>query len=155
MVHHDFERYAQERKMSGLISNIYQEFFKKWIDYKNNQLKVLDFGCGDGKYYDFFKKFFKEENIFGVEISKIRVKRCKDKGWKNVFLINRLEKLQFPDEYFDFINFDQVIEHIREDEIDFYLSELSRILKKNGVLIIVTPNYPIKRFYDFLHAILK
>lgn len=155
MVHQDFEKYAQERQMNGLIADIYQKFFEEWIDYKNSQLRVLDFGCGDGKYFDFFRKFFKEENIFGVEISRIRIERCKNKGWKNVLLIKKLERLPFFEEYFDLINFDQVIEHISENEINFYLLELTRVLKKNGKMIIITPNYPIKRIYDFLNAFPK
>jgi len=155
MAHQDFEKYANEKIMNGLVADTYQEFFKKWIDCKNNQLKVLDFGCGDGKYFEFFKQFFKEENIYGVEVSKIRVERCKKKGWNNVFPVEKLEKLPFGDECFDFVNFDQVVEHIPYKEIDFYFKEFIRVLKKDGKLLLITPNYPIKRCHDFLNAILK
>lgn len=150
MNYQDFERYATQVPMDGLIADVYKSFFNNWIEHPNSHLRVLDLGCGDGKYLDFFKQFFKEENIFGAEISRIRVDRCKNKGWKSVYLIERLKKLPFPDEYFDFINFDQVIEHISLKEIDFYLTELARILRRNGKIIIVTPNYPIKRIYDLL-----
>jgi len=155
MAHQDFEKYANEKPMNGLVADTYQEFFKKWINYKNNQLKVLDFGCGDGRYFEFFKQFFKEENIFGVEVSEIRAKRCKEKGWNNVYPIKKLEKLPFDDEYFDFVNFDQVVEHIPYEEIDFYFREFIRVSKKDGKLLLITPNYPIKRCYDFLNALLK
>ncbi len=154
MVCQDFERYAIEKQMDGLVADKYKEFFFKWTDFKNQELRVLDFACGDGKYYGFFRKFFKEKNIFGVEISKIRVERCKNKGWRNVILIKRYEKLPFPDRYFDLVNFDQVIEHIPNLEVNLYLEEFSRVLRANGKLIIVTPNYPIKRLYDFFNIFL-
>lgn len=115
----------------------------------------MDFGCGDGKYFNFFKNYFKEKNIFGVEILKIRVERCRGKGWEKVFLIKKMKKLPFSNRYFDFINFDQAIEHIPEKEICFYLKEMKRLLKRNGKLILITPNYPIKRLYDFLNVFLK
>jgi len=150
----DFERYAIEKQMDGLVADKYKEFFFKWTDFKNQELRVLDFGCGDGKYYGFFRKFFKEKNIFGLEISKIRVERCKNKGWRNVILIKRHEKLPFPDRYFDLVNFDQVIEHIPNLEVNFYLEEFRRVLKPNGKILLVTPNYPIKRVYDFLNIFL-
>jgi ubiquinone/menaquinone biosynthesis C-methylase UbiE len=155
MAHQDFEKYANEKLMNGLIADNYKKFFLKWIDYRDIQLKVLDYGCGDGKYFNFFRHCFQEENIFGVEMSKIRAERCNEKGWGKVFKIRGLEKLPFKDEYFDFVNFDQVIEHISAKEISFYLKEISRVLKKGGKMIVITPNYSIKRVYDFLNAFLK
>ena len=155
MSHQDFEKYAKERLMNGAVAENYKEYFFKFIDYNNNNLKVLDIGCGDGKYFNFFKHFFKEENIFGTEISRIRVERCKNKGWRKIYLIKKMEKLPFSDKYFDLINYDQVIEHIPKEEIHFYLKEMKRILKKDGKLILMTPNYPIKRLYDFLNVLLK
>jgi len=155
MSHQNFEKYAIERPMTGPIAYDYVSFFKKHIDYKNSDLKILDFGCGDGRYFLFFKQFFRENNIYGVEVSEIRIKRAKKLGWKNVFKIKDFQPLPFKDSYFDFINFDQVIEHIPSNKIEFYLKELKRILKPNGKIIIVTPNYPIKRVYDLLNALVK
>lgn len=155
MPHRDFEKYALETSMKGKIPNVFFDFFKKYVDYKNNKLKVLDFGCGDGKYFPFFKQYFQENNIFGAEISDIRVKRCKDEGWKNVQRIDPLKKLPFEDNFFDLINFDQVIEHIKPKETHFYLSEIKRILKPEGIMILTTPNYPIKRMYDILNVVIK
>jgi len=141
--------------MNGKVADNYKKYFFNDIDYKNKDLKVLDFGCGDGKYFDFFRQFFKEENIFGIEVSRLRIERCKEKGWKNTFLVKNLQKLPFKDEYFDLVNFDQVIEHIPEEETCFYLKEMKRVLKKGGKLILITPNYPIKRLYDLLNVFLK
>lgn len=113
----------------------------------------MDYGCGDGKYFDFFSNFFKKENIYGIEVSKLRIEKCKEKGWNKVFFMKDKEILPFEDEYFDFINCDQVIEHIYKEDIDFYLEEIKRVLKKDGIAFFVTPNYPIKRLYDFVSVL--
>jgi len=148
----DFEKYALVKPMNGEVAHIYRHYFQKWIGEGARDLKLLDFGCGDGKYFHYFSKIVPSENIFGVEISKIRVDRCRDNGWANVFHIEKLKPLPFPGGYFDFINFDNVIEHISQSDIDFYLSEFIRILRKNGKVIICTPNYPIKILYDLFYA---
>jgi 2-polyprenyl-3-methyl-5-hydroxy-6-metoxy-1,4-benzoquinol methylase len=117
-------------------------------------LKVLDFGCGDGRFFNYFiSKGFCPENIYGTEVSEIRVERCQTLGWKNAVLIKNREKLSFPDNFFHVITMIEVIEHIPCDDIPFYLKEFSRILKPNGFIILTTPNYPIKRVYDIFDAI--
>lgn len=156
MVHQDFEKYAKQIKMYGQISKQFEQLFNTLGGNKNiRDYMVLDYGCGDGKYFSYFKQFFMEENIYGVEISQIRINRCMKIGWKNVYLLSKKEKLPFKDNFFDMINFDQVIEHIPKREIGFYLSEIKRVLKPGGIIILMTPNYPIKRLYDLYLAIRK
>lgn len=149
----NFEEYAKQYSMKGKVSHIYNNFFRENIiyDYKNNDnnLKILDFGCGDGRYYHYFRKFFNERNIYGIEISKKRIENCREIGWNNVFLIKN-NQLPFSSNMFDVINFMEVIEHIPKSEIDNILKELHRILKPNGKIIIGTPNYPIKRLGDYM-----
>lgn len=114
-----------------------------------DELTFLDYGCGDGRYYPYLLgKGFKAENIYGVEVSRARIERCKDKGFKNVFFIELKQPLPFKNNTFDFVNFVEVIEHIPGPSIYFYLNEISRVLKKGGHLILATPNYPVKRFED-------
>ncbi len=153
----DFEKYAKEYSMEGKISENWKKIFKitfldKIKNYKD--IKILDYGCGDGKYFDFFKTYFDKDNIYGVEISRKRIQRAKSKGWSKIFLIKTKQKLPFNNEIFDFINFDQVIEHIPCNEIIFYFNEFYRVLKKEGIILIMTPNYPIKRVYDFIYGII-
>ncbi len=155
MKHQDFEKYAEQRLMDGFVPIRYKKFFEEKIGYNNPNLKILDFGCGDGKMFNWFKQFIKEENIYGLDISKTRIRRCEKIGWKNVLRIDKLKRLPFGDNFFDVVSLCEVIEHIPKTEISFYLKEFRRILKKDGKLIITTPNYPIKRLYDFLFIFLK
>jgi len=58
------------------------------------------------------------------------------------------DKLPFPDQSFDFVFCKSVIEHINHPEA--VLLEIRRILKKNGRLAILTPDWEsnYKWFYD-------
>ena len=157
MPHQDFERYAIEKSMQGGIAKNWKFFFEKFFlsnfSQKKNSIKILDYGCGDGKYFDFFVKYFNQENIYGAEVSKIRLKRAQERGFVNLALIEKNKKLPFSDDFFDFVNMDQVLEHIDCREADFYLGELNRVLKKDGLIFVVVPNYPIKRLYDIYHSV--
>lgn len=156
MAHQDFEKYAEQRLMNGVVSGVFKSFFQANVaPVLKKDFRVLDYGCGDGKYFEFFKQFTGSENIFGAEISSKRVSRCRDAGWGNVQKINPGKRLPFPDSFFDLISFDQVIEHVACEETPFYLGELERVLTVNGLIVVMTPNYPIKRFYDMLSAIQK
>jgi SAM-dependent methyltransferase len=150
----DFETYAKIKPMGGKVSNNWRRVFDKHIfnQVKPDTSRVLDYGFGDGKYYRFFSENFKEDNVYGLEISAIRVQRVKDLGWEKVQCLQPKEKFPFEADFFDFINCDQVLEHIQCNEADFYLSEMKRVLTPGGILLFIVPNYPIKRFYDIVNA---
>jgi SAM-dependent methyltransferase len=155
MVHQDFEKYAEEKQFNYSVPEKFQENFNRCIANLKLPLpsiKILDFGCGDGKHYNFFvQKGLLPTNIYGVEISKKRIERCQSIGWEKSYFIEN-ERLPFTDDEFDIINMAEVIEHIPSDKIENIFLDLIRVIKKNGFLIITTPNYPIKRFYDIMDA---
>ncbi len=155
MSHQDFEKYAEQKSFNYSVPEKFQESFNKCItdlELPLSSVKILDFGCGDGKHYHFFvEKGLIPENIYGVEVSKKRIDRCHSIGWENSYFIEN-EKLPFSDNEFDIINMAEVIEHIPDDKIESILFDLSRVIRKKGYLIITTPNYPIKRFYDIIDA---
>lgn len=156
MVHSDFEKYAFQKSFDLSTDKSWDNVFYNVLnDIKvgNKSIKFLDYGCGDGKY---FKKLISlgllNKNIHGVEISKNRIKRCHAINFDNAILVNNVPKLPYKDNEFHIINFMEVIEHIPKDNVDLILKEIKRVLKQNGRLIISTPNYPIKRFYDIYNA---
>ncbi|MFA5363254.1 MAG: methyltransferase domain-containing protein [Candidatus Omnitrophota bacterium] len=101
---------------------------------KEGQLgKVLDLGCGDG---DCARRL--KDLGFEVVASDMDLKRFK---YQNLikFEASNLEKpLPFPDQSFDYVIFLEVIEHLYYP--NFVISEISRILKPSGILILSTPN---------------
>lgn len=53
-----------------------------------------------------------------------------------------LEKdvLPFPDECMEAVVFTEVLEHLHPAKINFFVSELNRVLKRDGLLLLTTPN---------------
>ena len=97
--------------------------------------RVLDIGCGDGAI---LREFTKDFEIHGIDISPLFVKQAKKAGLKAK--VHDLEKkaLPYPDKYFGIVYSGETIEHIVDT--DWYLSEINRVLKKGGVLLLTVPN---------------
>ena len=74
---------------------------------------------------------------FYYDIAKLPLKQyIRDK--KGHPLRGDLIKLPYKDESFDFISALDVLEHINDD--DLAVSEISRVLKKNGMVVITVPH---------------
>lgn len=157
MHNQDFEAYARYKPFNYKVADTWDAVTREALailDLPTEQANLLDYGCGDGKYFPYFvNQGFRSENIFGLEVSQSRIDRCQAIGWSNVSLLTPDVPLPFDDEKFDLINFMEVIEHIPQKEGERVVSELRRVIKQGGILLISTPNYPIKRFYDICDAI--
>jgi len=98
--------------------------------------KWLDVGCDDGTWT---LKITHNKNVqlYGVEVVKHRARIASKKGI--AVSIGSLEKkLPYQDGTFDLVHSNQVIEHLYN--LDIFVSEIRRVLKKNGILIISTEN---------------
>ncbi len=113
------------------------DYPNKLIKYLSNRLKLqpntklLDVGCGDGT----FTKTFKESGIdsIGIDINEYDAD---------------IDNLPYKDNMFDVIFCKSVIEHISNYKL--FLNECKRVLKQDGKLIILTPNWESqwKIFYE-------
>lgn len=111
------------------------------------QNKVLEFGSGSG--YGSYLISSGCQHITAVDISNDAIEYAKNKYKRDnlEFLkINNIESepLPFEDNKFDTVISFQVMEHIKQ--ADKYLSEIRRVLKKNGTLIIATPDRTSRLF---------
>ena len=150
----DFDRYAKIKAMKGQIAQTWIDAFEKHIcPGLSPDARVLDYGFGDGRYYEFYLRHFEADNIHGVEPSQIRTQNARKRGWQHAIYLPLHQPLPYADRTFDFVNMVEVIEHIPRGKIAFYLKEISRVLKPGAHLLITTPNYPIKRLYDVLDAV--
>jgi len=120
-------------------------------DDDNSQLKLLDFGCGNGRYLEVFAKYLTKQNLYGAEVLINRVNEVRQKGF-NCIHLKTGDRLPFEDEFFDIVFSTNVIEHIPKENYFYYLREFHRVLRKRGRFVLGTPNYPVKRFYDLLKA---
>ncbi len=99
--------------------------------------KVLDLGCGDWSYV-------KENLPSGWEWRGVDVVEVGKNGKLTVASdIGSVENIPFKDNYFDAVVCNQSIEHWYEFGVGFYegISEMSRVLKKGGLLFVNAPIY--------------
>ncbi len=95
---------------------------------KNGDL--LDFGCGTGEFVNFAKKYF---NVAAFDFSSKLSKFV-----ENTYKVKTFSKLHKINKKFDVITLYDVLEHV-ENPIKL-LKDLNSLLKKNGVIIVYTPN---------------
>jgi len=100
-------------------------------------LRLLDVGCGDGKLLFALAGFLQSCELYGVDISEKKIRKCQKKKKSNSIKFNlaAAEKLPFEDEYFDAITCTNLIHHLpqRVRAID----EMYRVLKPGGILYIL------------------
>lgn len=108
--------------------------------------RILEFGCGRGKLLGGLKNVTEK---YGVDLSERAIEYARENVKDGKFIVADVCNTPFPDRYFDFVYSIEVIEHI--PDAASMLSEMHRVLKPGGYAYIQTPNYPIKRCYDFLH----
>jgi SAM-dependent methyltransferase len=99
--------------------------------------KLIDLGCDDGDITMRIAKKLQSKDITGIDIIEDELNKAKEKNIKT-YKMDLNNKLEFKDESYDVINANQVIEHIAD--VDLFVSEVKRILKKGGYAIISTEN---------------
>ncbi len=119
--------------------------------YKPKGAKVLDLGCGIGLTSILAQEY---KNTVGCDIYIKSVKATKELlakvGLKNKVVIYDGVTFPFRSNTLDAVTSLEVIEHAREHEV--LLSEMARVLKKDGVLIVTTANkwWPIEPHFKLL-----
>ena len=105
---------------------------------------VLDNACGTGYGSSFLAK--KAKKVIGIDISEeaIEYSRKNFKEENLEYLVMNSESLSLPDNSFDHVISQDTIEHVPNDEL--FLEKISRVLKKNGTLIIFTAQGKGKAF---------
>jgi len=116
-------------------------FIQKHVTLENKTL--LDCGCGTGQYM--LALLTMGVDAFGIECSEDKVRQFRQNNPKNAerIILGDIEHMTFDDNSFDIALLNEVLEHI-PSEVNA-LSEIHRILKPNGILIIFSPN----RLYPF------
>lgn len=124
---------------------VLEDFSYKWPVIKRLipqeiKIKILDFGCGKGKIIDEIIRINNKADITGVDVSNTALNFARKKYKKFKFIkIDDGERLPFNKNSFDFITSLDVLEHVYDTELIF--SELARILKSGGKILITVPYY--------------
>lgn len=99
---------------------------------------ILDVGCGDGLVAKVLMSERKERFDWGIDVSEREVKKARElKVYKNCKIAN-VCSLPFEDRTFSTVFSNSVIEHI--PDLERALSEMSRVIKKGGELVITVPS---------------
>ena len=130
----DYDKYSHA---SGIVGE-YEENEERInvlnkLELKNGSL-VLDAACGNGR----FLELTNNPSIIGLDLSLNLLNDAKKKGLKNIFILGDLENLPFKDSVFDEVFTVRVLGHL--PNIDNAINEISRVLKKNGRVVIMDYN---------------
>ena len=99
---------------------------------------ILDFGCGCGRVIRRFSGVRKAK-LYGTDINPEQIEWCQRHIPFARFQVNHsYPPLRFEDDMFDFIYAFSVLTHLPESVQFLWMSELSRVLKPGGYLLITT-----------------
>lgn len=101
--------------------------------------RILDVGCGLGLYVRAFSVY--SDEVYGVDVDPARVAEA-SAAFPNIRQ-GVAEALPYPDDYFDLVFSNEVLEHVADDAAA--VRESWRVLKPGGRLVAFVPN----RWYPF------
>jgi len=136
-------------------SNLWEEVFSKskkfyyqhlvsfWIEdynYFNTCTKILDVGCGIGRFLSFFPK-----KSIGLDINMDSLRKARAQHL--IVVRANAINLPFKKEVFDGIRCSHIVEHFGPQDAYELIKETARVLKQGGIIIIQAPLLS-PRFYD-------
>lgn len=133
----DWDAYTQDMGATGFPGDLLLQYAGK---------RILDIGCGIGHHLSILGT----RNLrVGLDISLGALKRAQALSDGVFFSQANAYYLPFRSHSWDTILLIDVIEHLEYPSK--LLREMARLLQVNGLLILQTPNYPIKRLYDVVN----
>ena len=131
---------ADERVYAAFSEKEYNLIFNRYLQSKNNG-KALDIGCASGVSTVILAR--RGFQAMGVDISAKLISQAtrlwKDEKNPPKFLIGDAENLDVPTGSIDLCFLGGVIHHFPDKQK--ILRELSRVIKKGGILLMLEPNY--------------
>jgi SAM-dependent methyltransferase len=121
-------RYGQDRRL---------RMVRRFVDLDG--AAILDVGCGIGTYVRAFRAF--SDDVHGLEAEPDRVAEASRELPDVVLGVG--EALPYPDDRFDLVFSNEVIEHVDDDRTT--AAEMVRVTKPGGMIVVFAPN----RLYPF------
>ncbi len=148
----DYNLIAEE--FSRTRSSIWPETKFLLDKYLSSNEKILDLGCGNGRYFEYLKE--KNADYFGVDNSKKLIDLAKIRYPKANFHLADALNLPFPDNFFDKVMSIATFHHIPSEELRInFLNEIKRVLKTEGILILTVWNFKeTKEFFLYFKFII-
>lgn len=134
-----YDMINNSRNQQDSSDDIIIKLFIKFLKESSGQ-KVLDVGCGEGSLIFELSKNLKDKIFYGIDISKTGINKAARRTInKAQFILYDGKNVPFSDNYFDLVLSSFVFEHLENPKIIF--DEMTRVVKKDGLIIIACPNF--------------
>jgi len=132
-------------RIKYIRDNIVKDFNIKSSDKPFKNIKVLDIGCGGGLLSEPMRRL--GASVVGIDASKKNIEVAKIHARKSKLKIDY--KVASPEKLKTKLKFDvilnmEIVEHV--EDINFFIKESSKLLRKNGVMFVATLNKTLKSY---------
>ena len=135
---HRNERFKPVYPLDHIVRQIFSHFPRERIS--REHLRILDLGCGAGRHVIFLAREGFE--VYGTDISIEAIHAARkwlhEENLKAVLYQAEMAEQPFPDNYFDGIICAGVLYYHDISGIERTISEIHRILKKQGKMVLLT-----------------
>ncbi|MDD5696921.1 MAG: class I SAM-dependent methyltransferase [Candidatus Pacebacteria bacterium] len=110
--------------------------------------KVIDLGCGSGRFYPLFEK--RKADYYGIDFSAKMIEIAKEKYPRARFWLGTGFSLAFEHDFFDKVYIIAVLHHVPSKELRLkFLEEAKRVLKNKGRLVLTVWDLKEKQKFSF------
>ena len=132
-------------RIKYIKENIINDFKIKLSDKPLKKINLLDIGCGGGLLSEPMCRL--GANVVGIDASVKNIEVARFHAKKNKLKINY--KVSSPERLKTKIKFDvilnmEIVEHV--EDINFFIKESAKLLKKNGIMFVATLNKTLKSY---------
>ena len=132
-------------RIKYIKDNIIKDFKVISSEKPLKKINLLDIGCGGGLLSEPMCRL--GANVVGIDASKRNIEVAKFHAKKNKLKINY--KVASPEKLKTKIKFDvilnmEIIEHV--EDVNFFIKESAKLLKKNGIMFVATLNKTLKSY---------
>lgn len=132
----------------------WDEMFFLFENYLKPGDKVLDLGCGNGRWYKLFKTY--NVDYIGIDSSVKLIEIAGKNNPDGKFQVEEGLNLSFPDNFFDKVYSIAVFHHIPSREFRLkFLEEARRVLKPEGTLVLTVWELENQAYLLIKYTILK